>query len=67
MKKLVELLSILLFLLASASAAFAASGQIQGPGSFFFIMLTIFLGYCAMVVGAQLIAFLHARLGRRRS
>ncbi|WP_305044814.1 hypothetical protein [Geoalkalibacter sp.] len=55
MKKILELSAILIFFLISSSAAFAASGQAQGPGSLFFLLLTLFLGYCALLVGRQIL------------
>ncbi|KIH76123.1 hypothetical protein SAMN05660860_02521 [Geoalkalibacter ferrihydriticus] len=54
MKKFLEISAVLSFLLISSSASFAASGQIQGPGSLFFVLLTCFLAYCSLLVGLQL-------------
>ncbi|WP_305042541.1 hypothetical protein [Geoalkalibacter sp.] len=55
MTKLIELSAVLIFFLISSSAAFAASSQAQGPGSLFFILITLFLGYCALRVGRQIL------------
>lgn len=62
MRTIIELVGVLCFLLLSASASLGASGQVKGPGSFLFILITIFLGYCSLVVIAQLIAFVHGRV-----
>ncbi len=61
MRKVIEPLGVLCFLLISASASLGASGQVDGPGSFLFILITFFLGYCSLVTIAHLIAFAHAR------
>ncbi|MDO3378674.1 hypothetical protein [Geoalkalibacter halelectricus] len=61
MRRFLEMSGVFFFLLLSSSAAFAASNQVQGPGSLLFILLTAFLGYCALLVGLQLFRALRPR------